>query len=289
MSLRFKLQQPTFDAKGNSGDCLELMHLPDYGYVVVKTRVGSGYRRLVNQAKIQTEMYNRQETHLLKTARIFRVECDDHNMTAKVYMEYLRYPSLFTTFALSSPLTIRSIIYKFVSYFESLLVDTQPDSSVASILHDKIDELSEKLNPSYSDFLVYLRKRTNKIAEQTITGSCHGDFTFANLMYSPDDGDLYAIDYLDNPFSSPIFDIVKLRQDTVFFLFLGQDIIPARVSFMSSLVDKHLISMGVYRRFSKDLIDYFDILNLLRLIPYLSSKALVVRVEENLKLIWRGA
>tara|TARA_B100000683_G_C12464314_1_gene545359 strand:+ start:52 stop:909 length:858 start_codon:yes stop_codon:yes gene_type:complete len=51
--------------------------------------------------------------------------------------------------------------------------------------------------------------------KKILIGPCHGDLTFSNMVVSKDFLKIYLIDFLDSFCSTPIQDVVKIRQDTV--------------------------------------------------------------------------
>jgi len=99
-------------------------------------------------------------------------------------------------------------------------------------------------------------------------GYCHGDFTFSNMLFGNDD--IILIDFLDTFLDSPLQDIVKLRQDTRYkwslnFVSKVQDSI--KVQQALSYIDKILCDKYNFVHYKE-----FQILNLLRIIPYSYNK-----------------
>jgi hypothetical protein len=79
------------------------------------------------------------------------------------------------------------------------------------IFENKLDEILDGKNlGKHKKWIEKIRKRIN--AKYTIPiGSCHGDLTLSNIIYS--DGSLNLIDFLTGYIETPLQDIVKLKQD----------------------------------------------------------------------------
>jgi len=100
-------------------------------------------------------------------------------------------------------------------------------------------------------------------------GYCHGDLTFSNMLF--DNSDIAFIDFLDTFLESPLQDIVKIRQDTKYFWSLNllneiQDNLKIKQSlnYIDTIIENEFIQKSWYKK----CYNYFQALNLLRIIPY---------------------
>ena len=91
-----------------------------------------------------------------------------------------------------------------VGFIETNLKTAHLTSISTPLLEDKIRSITDK-DCRYRKYL--LENPINKLP----IGYCHGDFTISNILLADR---FYLIDFLDNLFDSPVYDLVKIRQDT---------------------------------------------------------------------------
>jgi hypothetical protein len=165
---------------------------------------------------------------------------------------------------------------------------TQPlDADLISV---KLDELSNKLKTTYdgNSFIknefTYLS--SNKLLGSISIGCCHGDLTLSNLIIS--NNKVYLIDFLDSFIESPLMDIIKIRQDTKhkWSLMLEEKMpnyqknkLNQILNYIDNIITDH------YKNFivSNEVYTFFEKLNLLRILPYLTKKNEVEFIINSLK------
>ncbi len=128
-------------------------------------------------------------------------------------------------------------------------------------LIDKLESIEHYLVPEDFNIIIELIKK-EKI--QLPIGRCHGDLTFANMIFKGDN--IYFLDFLDSFIDSPVLDIVKLQQDTIykwstFLPYIKYKKINDLFDYLNSLLNK----------FSKE--EWYNnqvlhIVNLARILPY---------------------
>jgi hypothetical protein len=97
-------------------------------------------------------------------------------------------------------------------------------------------------------------------------GFCHGDLTLSNIIKG---NSIYYIDFLDQFIESPLWDIVKLRQDTQYHwsAIIGNiehyNSTLLSLNIMNEMIENH----EIYQKWSKTLF-FMEKLNLARIIPY---------------------
>ena len=112
-------------------------------------------------------------------------------------------------------------------------------------------------------------------------GTCHGDLTLSNLIYSKRNGTLYFIDFLDPFIESPIMDICKIRQDTR----LGWSITKSHSSAQSRMrhvlnyIDSQLLPFVEQFDWVNQNYRFFQDLNILRIAPYAKSDAVIAFIN----------
>lgn len=108
-------------------------------------------------------------------------------------------------------------------------------------------------------------------------GQCHGDLTFSNILFR-EDGNHYLIDMLDSFVGSPICDLCKIRQDSLYLWSLNMasgNFDYGHIKIACDYIDQRLIEetqdlpmWNYYRE--------FQLLNLLRIAQYAK--------EDNVKM-----
>ena len=86
-------------------------------------------------------------------------------------------------------------------------------------LETKLQNLSKMLGNGVDKYINFLL--SNPI-ESVLIGKNHGDLTMSNIMFSDK---YYLIDFLDNPYETPLNDLIKIKQDTqhnFYFNLLGK-------------------------------------------------------------------
>ncbi len=107
-------------------------------------------------------------------------------------------------------------------------------------------------------------------------GYCHGDLTLSNMLLNTVDNNIYLIDFLDSFIETPLFDIIKVRQDTKFFWslkMLNMSIDKNKIKIVLNYLDKKIDNyFQKYDFYNDKIYDYFEIINLLRVLQYCKNK-----------------
>lgn len=149
-----------------------------------------------------------------------------------------------------------------INYLNSNINGAKERKLDTNILMNKISDIETKTNISHLN--KYFNFIKNNLFDTFLEGKCHGDFTLSNIIFSKD---YYLIDFLDNIFESPIFDIIKMQQDTLhnycFVLCNKYDYkIKIFLDYLNNKIEKN-IEIKYYNSYI-----CLSILNLLRIIPY---------------------
>jgi hypothetical protein len=144
-------------------------------------------------------------------------------------------------------------------------------------LRKKLYDLKSKLDNSAKTYIDYLL--SNELHTLPI-GKNHGDLTMSNIIFSDK---YYLIDFLDNPYESPLNDLVKIKQDTEHNFYF--DLIKTRNTKVKICLD--YIDNELNNRFA-DIVCSFEfiwlsIFNLLRVLPYLTNENEKLSTLQNLK------
>lgn len=123
--------------------------------------------------------------------------------------------------------------------------------------------------------LTYLNNKISEIININIPiGYCHGDLTLSNILIDPLNNKLFLIDFLDSFIESPIFDIVKIRQDTKFCWTLelyNQNLDKNKIRIIMNELDNKIHNYFKKYVYYELIYKYFEIMNILRIIQYCKS------------------
>lgn len=133
--------------------------------------------------------------------------------------------------------------------------------SINDKLLDKIDSIKNFLVKEDFNIICDLIEK-NKI--HLPIGKCHGDLTFSNMVFKGEE--IYLLDFLDSFIDSPVIDIVKLQQDTIYkwspcLMNIKFEKINKWFDYLNSLLDNY----STEEWYNNNIL---HIINLCRIIPY---------------------
>ena len=192
-------------------------------------------------------------------------------------MEYIAGKSFDDFFSIASVNDIEFVISTLFDYFDTLISTARNIDATKQIL-DKLDSLKEK--SSYQEYIEFLRKYVEDKRMIVPHTFCHGDLTFANIIFHKNR--LFFIDFLDCYVDTFLSDLVKLKQDLHhLWAVRNQDVYTNRIHQIYEYIwDKLEI------RYADHLTNSFhilDVINALRIEPYLTSDSQRVILEGIVK------
>lgn len=180
-------------------------------------------------------------------------------------MEYVAGKSFDEFFSTASVNDVEFVVSTLFDYFDTLISTARSFDATNKIL-TKIDSLKEK--SSHKKYIEFLRKyvEDNKIIVPHTF--CHGDLTFANIIFHKNR--LFFIDFLDCYVDTFLSDLVKLKQDLHHLWAVhNQDVYSVRIhQIYQYLWDKLEVR---YESFMNESFHILDAMNALRIEPYLTS------------------
>ena len=180
-------------------------------------------------------------------------------------MEYVAGKSFEEFFSIASVNDIEFVVSTLFDYFDTL-ISTARNIDVTKQILNKLDSLKEK--SSYPKYIEFLRKyvEDNKIIVPHTF--CHGDLTFANIIFHQNR--LFFIDFLDCYVDTFLSDLVKLKQDLHhLWAVRNQDVYSNRIhQIYQYMWDKLEVR---YESFMNESFHILDVMNTLRIEPYLTS------------------
>lgn len=213
-------QLPQIKMEGRSGCKIDVVKEGDH--VIIKKYSSSiAYNnRLMKQANKQQFFYNSlRQNHIFSTAKVLETFSSDYTL-AWFSMPYLFSEKYSNYLEQASVVDLKELLSHIIDYFRFGIQNSTPQTIHYSLISNKVDELREKINSNLSIgnkeyFLSLLQYLNENIPVKPLpVGTCHGDFTFSNILFG--DHKIYLLDFLDSFIESPLIDIVKLRQDTCF-------------------------------------------------------------------------
>jgi hypothetical protein len=237
--------------------------------VVTKASINYSNNRLLAQAKKQKEYYSL--TSPFKIPKIFRVT-NDHD-TVLVEMEHVNAIDMIQ-FLATKPITkINLLIDRIIAFIEADINRSVFTYITKKLIFNKLDTL--EYPKSFNSFFDKLPD-TFPIP----VGYCHGDLTLSNILYS--NNQFILIDFLDSFIESPIIDLAKIRQDTKHMWTVNLANHNYNMNRLNS-VFKH-IDDRIFKHFDKyhfmEYFPQFELLNLLRVIPYSNKETQLLLLEQ---------
>lgn len=192
-------------------------------------------------------------------------------------MEYVAGKSFEEFFSIASVNDVEFVVSTLFDYFDTLISTARNIDATKQIL-DKLDSLKEK--SSYPKYIEFLRKYVEDRRITVPHTFCHGDLTFANIIFHKNR--LFFIDFLDCYVDTFLSDLVKLKQDLYhLWAVRNQDVYSNRIHQIYQYIwDKLEVR---YESYLNEGFHILDVINSLRIEPYLTSDSQRVILESIVK------
>ena len=196
-------------------------------------------------------------------------------------MEYVTGRSFDEYFSVCSVNDIDFVFDSLCGYFDGLISNAQyyqPEVSKKRLL-DKINSL--ETHTRHLTDLYHIRQMVSSITMKIPQTFCHGDLTFTNIIFNKNR--LYLIDFLDCFIDSFLCDLIKLKQDLYYHWSLDvQGIKNLRIRQIYSFLWRKLEER--YSQYVETIeFDVLDVLNTLRIEPYLTNEDQRLIIKRMLK------
>jgi len=277
--------------EGRSGCKLEVLNRGGL-LSVRKISKESGYNsRLLLQAAKQQHFFKRPSSPEFKTPGVLGQSPSREPLTW-FEMHYLHGQKYSEFFERASIPEIKNLALKFERHFAEGLANSKIEAVDPAIFLTKLEavcglllaraDVDQRLVKLAVDYL-------EKVPAGFIpTNSCHGDFTFSNMIFCEDA--IYLVDFLDSFVESPLIDLVKFRQDTFFYWsLLIENELPdnrsAKIIQVFNYLDGQVFDNLSDNKFVKQWYNYLQVFNLLRILPYVSQKREIEFVQKSIQHI----
>jgi len=192
-------------------------------------------------------------------------------------MEYIAGKNFDEFFSTASVNDVEFVVSTLFDYFDTL-ISTARSIDVTKQILNKIDSLKQK--SSYPKYIEFLRKYVEDRRIVVPHTFCHGDLTFANIIFHKNR--LFFIDFLDCYVDTFLSDLVKLKQDLHhLWAVRNQDVYSNRIHQIYQYIwDKLEVR---YESYLNEGFHILDVINALRIEPYLTSDSQRVILEGIVK------
>lgn len=170
---------------------------------------------------------------------------------------------------------MKNISNLFLCYFENIFSRSKNSTQIDQKLLFKIQNMKKFYAESNNDICEraweILLKNHNQISIPE--GWNHGDFSYENILVTNSNNQkkLYAVDFLDSPFESPLIDLGRFWLD-LNFGWWGTNFSPSPTWSINNLIIKNdLISLLNEFDISEQALSYFTLFSSLRILPYTKS------------------
>ncbi len=274
---------------GNSGCSVEIISENNTTKVKKSTYEKTYVSRLKKQFEKQISYREKlKDIRSLSTPEIFYAEHSDEHFS--FCMEHKRFLDCLTFLSTSG----KNDIDRFFKLLDSFIeYEIQNSNHTEDIFQKFVLKYSDTMLGIYDknliskDLMKDIDKEIYSISEMNVpVGLCHGDLTLSNVLISKNTGEISLIDFLDNFVETPLQDMVKIRQDTMFLwtsTISNSKFDPTRNKIiMKYLDDKFNQSFQKYDFYT---LCYkpFQILNILRIFRYTSDRRILDYLVRCLK------
>lgn len=268
------------EVRGHSGCQIDIVNQDGQIYVYKSTSDPQYIKRLALQAKKQQKACSVGYQHF-HVPYIYELrESADKTSIKMQYVYSKNFIEFFEQAGFEQVDYLTAVLINFVEY-EINKCKTQVVSS--SIFREKYAEIRNKIknNPIYiedndiTDIMDRSQTVFDSLKEMTFpVGTCHGDLTFSNILFNGNN--YYLIDFLDSFIDTPLQDIVKIRQDTLYRwsqLMYTKPYDAVRLRIICEKIDSEIDSY-FHQKYDWYRNNYhtLQLMNILRILPYTHEK-----------------
>lgn len=279
------MKAPAIKIQGHSGCQVTVLEEDGHAYIAKKTNDADYAPRLKNQYLKHRAFMDAFKT--IKAPELFGY-CDTPS-SYSYYMEYLTGQDCISFFETCNAKQLRTFTDNLMRYLtESLSLSVNspfPQDAVKEKLASIQSHIALLANPTFDQATRALTELVPSLSDTPLLqGMHHGDLTFSNMIISLD-GAIAVFDFLDSFIDSPLLDIAKLRQDSIYEWILHKHITsdPQRVRTCFSVMNESLDAFVAEQKIPLAQVHFFELLSLLRIIPYTKETATLRFLTEQIK------
>ena len=231
-------------------------------------------------AEYDSRLISQAEKQIVFSKRIYKnIEAPKvHEMEVYWFdMDYVSGQNFEEFFSTASINDVEFVVSTLFEYFDEL-ISTARNVDASNKILKKIDSLKEKT--SYSKYIEFLKKYVEDNQIVVPHTFCHGDLTFANIIFHKNR--LFFIDFLDCYVDTFLSDLIKLKQDLYhLWAVKNQNSYSIRIHQIYKYLWDKLEDR--YSSYMDKSFQVLDVMNALRIEPYLTSKRQNVILEDIVK------
>lgn len=234
-------------------------------YIIKESFTKEDTTRLLKQIEKQERFYESNKYNI-KTAKIIT------KTNTRYTMEYINSYDMINYLNTVDINSIKTMINNIVKLVNTFIKESDMIIIEKSTIFNKLNTINGNLKRYHKNSIVmksieYLHENIDIFENEIPVGTCHGDLTLSNMLVDYNNK-LYLIDFLDDFMNTPLFDIIKLRQDFkykyVLQLYTG-NYDKIRIEQLFYYFDGLIVSeFKQYSLYFK----YLDIMNFLRILQY---------------------
>lgn len=288
------MQLPELKMEGRSGCELIVERINDKTQIRKFSNSLNYNSRLIKQAEKQRAFFENSDTSVFTTAKVYETYSSPNEL-AWFTMPYLfaeKYSNYLDRVTFDQ---LKIIVEHLINYFNNNFKTAKFEIISAGVINEKIFDVKRNTdkNPIIEKGLfenVFLYLQDELPQEPLPIGTCHGDFTFSNILFG--DHEIYLLDFLDSFIESPLVDIVKLRQDTRYkWSIMLEGDMPIYKSNKLHQIFNYLDKQIEYYCESvlklNNWYTYLQVFNLIRIAPYLTKPNEVTFINNALNNLLR--
>lgn len=275
--------------KGHSGCGLRIIE--DAGYLFVEKSCAPSYTD-----RLRKQYLKQRNAEYMTQYTGFDVPYPVWTDKSTMLMPYVHAMSFVEYFERASKSDIDTLVTDLIKYIRYECQCSSIESVDTKVFIDKVKSVNEnaKNNSILSRHDIDIVNNACQRALDYLSifsaidipvGKCHGDLTFSNILFKSA-GKHALIDFLDSFVETPLQDIVKLRQDTLYgwsLMMTTQQYNEAHIKTVLKYIDNKIMN-----EFTAEEMQYYNILqyiNILRIVPYVKEHKVFERLIEILDSI----
>jgi aminoglycoside phosphotransferase (APT) family kinase protein len=276
-------QSPTLKLQGRSGCRLQVISKGGVFFVRKYSKDASYSPRLLAQAQKQSNFISQIKIHGFSTPEVISQSKPSEPETwfDMPYVHGQKYSELFERATVPE---IKALSRKFIEYFQHLFNSAKDEPVQVSSFLEKIEaikvllknreDIDQPLAARTLDFLKILPANTLPVH------TCHGDFTFSNMLFSAKE--IILVDFLDSFIESPLIDFFYWS------MIVEGDIPKSRVGKIIQIFryfDQEIVTAFSENTFVRQWYNYLQVFNLIRILPYVYHPSEIKFVQHGINRI----
>ena len=269
-----------FNIKGHSG-CKLAVFSEKERTLVRKSSPGKHYDQ---RLRLQAEKQQRFSNRLSSFSELVIPEVVSIDKKCFI-MDFFHGEDAITFFDSCNIRQIDALIDSLICFLNHSISNSQLEIFDKPGFLDKLNSIEKKITSDEVDFTLIRRYFSNLPEIMIPVGICHGDLTFSNMLFDKSNR-VCLIDFLDTFYETPLQDMVKIRQDTLYnwtALMCRQSYDVTRYGMLMRYLDRKFVDHFEKYDFYETYYEAFQVMNYLRILPYAKRKSIKSNVTQKLK------